>query len=239
MASFEHGSATIHYDDEGDGFPVLLIAPGGMRSHNALWANAPWNPRVALAEDYRLIGMDQRNAGRSTATVSADDGWATYTADQLALLDHLGIEECHAVGMCIGGPYVAGLLRAAPDRLRSAVMLQPVGMEDNRSVFYELFDDWAAELVDAHSEADEAAWTSYRSNMWDGDFMLTAAPEDLAAIDTPILVLKGDDVYHPTSTSVTVAERAPNATLVDEWKEGAALEAAGVTIADFLAAHTP
>ena len=75
--------------------------------------------------------------------------------------------------------------------------------------------------------------------MWDGDFMLTAAPEDLAAIDTPILVLKGDDVYHPTSTSVTVAERAPNATLVDEWKEGAALEAAGATIADFLAAHTP
>lgn len=31
MASFEHGQAAIHYDDEGDagGFPVLLITPSG------------------------------------------------------------------------------------------------------------------------------------------------------------------------------------------------------------------
>ncbi len=239
MPFFERDDVTIHYDDDGDGFPILLIAPGGMRSHNALWANAPWNPRERLDGTYRLIGMDQRNSGESTAPVSGDDGWAAYTADQLALLDHLSIDDCHVIGMCIGGPYVAGLLKAAPERFRAAVMLQPVGIDGNRPVFYDLFDDWAAGLADAHPEADEATWTSYRSNMWDGEFVLTATPDDLAAVETPILVLRGDDIYHPSSTSRAVASHAPNAALVEEWKEGDALEAADAMVRDFLARHSP
>ncbi|MCP4380382.1 MAG: alpha/beta hydrolase [Hyphomicrobiales bacterium] len=239
MALFQRDDVRIHFDDEGDGFPILLIAAGGMRSHNALWENAPWNPRTALAGEYRLIGMDQRNAGESTAPVSGDDGWAAYTADQLALLDHLGIDDCHVIGMCIGGPYVAGMLKAAPERFRSAVMLQPVGIEGNRPVFYDLFDDWAEALAPAHPEADEAAWTSYRSNMWDGEFMLTATTDDLESVETPILVLRGDDIYHPSSTSHAVAAHAPNATLVEEWKEGDELEAADTTIRGFLTQHSP
>ena len=127
MTAFERGDAVIHYDEEGipDGFPVLLIAPGGMRSFNDKWNEMPWNPRTALADRFRVIGMDQRNAGRSTAPITADSGWATYRDDQLALLDELGIECCHVVGMCIGGPYIAGLLTAAPERFASAVLLQP------------------------------------------------------------------------------------------------------------------
>ncbi|MFP3907554.1 MAG: alpha/beta fold hydrolase, partial [Acidimicrobiales bacterium] len=179
MPSFERDGATIHYDLLGpdDGYPVLLIAPGGMRSTVAAWDNSPWDPRTALADRYRVIAMDQRNAGRSTAPVSASDGWATYTADQLALLDHLDIDRCHVVGMCIGGPYIAALLQVAPERFSSAVMLQPVGVsEANRSAFYEIFDGWAAEIREAHPEADDAAWASFRSNMWDHEFVCTATP---------------------------------------------------------------
>ena len=86
MAILENGSVRLHYDVEGDGFPVLLIAPGGMHSANDLWNRMPWNPREALRDRYRVIGMDQRNAGGSTAPVNANDDWTTYTGDQLALL---------------------------------------------------------------------------------------------------------------------------------------------------------
>ena len=58
---------------------MAAAVPGGMRSANELWENMPWNPRAALSGDYRVIGMDQRNAGRSTAPVTADDG--TFVAD--------------------------------------------------------------------------------------------------------------------------------------------------------------
>ena len=241
MASFEQGAGTIHFDVEGDGFPILLIAPGGMRSANELWDAMPWNPRV-LADAYRVIGMDQRNAGRSSAPVSADDGWATYTADQLALLDHLGIERCHVIGMCIGGPYIAALLRAAPERFASAVMLQPVGIEpdgSNRSAFEEMFDAWVELQADAHGDVDEATWASFRSNMWDGEFVLTATEDDVAAFTTPILVAMGNDRYHPQSTSRRIAELAPDVTFVENWKEGAALTTFDGVARDFLARHTP
>ncbi len=243
MAEFTRDDVSIHYDLEGrdDGFPVLLIAPGGMRSANELWNDMPYNPRTQLADSYRLIGMDQRNAGRSSAPVSADDGWATMRDDQLALLDHLEIERCHLLGMCIGGPYIAALLTAAPERFASAVMLQPVGIEpdgSNRAAFVEMFDTWVEAQSARHGDVAPATWASFRSNMWDGDFVLTASRDDIAAIDTPILVAMGNDLYHPRSTSLEIASLAPHATLVERWKEGEALERFGPVVADFLAAHT-
>jgi len=240
MSSFEHGAASIHYDIEGEGFPVLLIAPGGMRSANELWNGMPWNPR-SLADTYRVIGMDQRNAGRSTAPVSADDGWATYTADQLALLDHLDVDRCHVVGMCIGGPYIAGLLNTAPERFASAVMLQPVGIEpdgSNRSAFYEMFDRWVGAQPEKRG-VDEATWSSFRSNMWDGEFVLTATDDQVAAFDTPILVAMGNDLHHPQATSRRIVALASNVTFVSSWKEGDALAAFDHIARGFLAGHTP
>lgn len=231
------GPVSLHYDLDGltDGIPVLLIAPGGMRSANAIWDNMAWNPREALADSHPIIGMDQRNAGASTGPVSAEDGWDTYTDDQLALLDHLEVERCHVVGMCIGGPYIAALLRAAPERFVSAVMLQPVGIDDNRHALEDMFDAWANDIAHLHPHMTPDDWSSFRTNMWGGDFLLTASVTDMAAVTTPLLVLMGDDLYHPQSTSVELAATAPGATLVQRWKEGDDLVAAHHTISEFLA----
>ena len=70
MAFFQNGNSNIFYEVEGEGAPVLLLAPGGMRSANAFWENMPWNPRESLIEEFELIGMDQRNAGKSEAPIS-------------------------------------------------------------------------------------------------------------------------------------------------------------------------
>jgi pimeloyl-ACP methyl ester carboxylesterase len=239
MAIFEHDGARLHYEVEGDGFPILVIAPGGMRSANDLWATVPWNPRPALSNRYKIIGMDQRNAGGSTAPVGAADGWATYTADQLALLDHLGVEECHVLGMCIGGPYIFGLLMSSHDRFRSAVLLQPVGIDDNRAAFTEMFDGWADEVGPDHPETGPDDWAAFRQNMWGGDFVLTATREQVAACETPLLVMMGDDLYHPQSTSREIASLAPRATLVERWKDDDVLPDTDATIKRFLAEHGP
>ena len=60
MTMLDAGDLHLHYEIEGDGVPILLIAPGGMRSANNLWERMPWNPRTALVDSYKLIGMDQR-----------------------------------------------------------------------------------------------------------------------------------------------------------------------------------
>lgn len=236
MPFFETADRRIHYEVAGEGVPVLTIAPGGMRSAHSLWDGQPWDPRE-LSDSYQVIGMDQRNAGASTAPVSASDGWATYAADQLALLDHLGVDRCHVVGMCIGGPYIVGLLRAAPERFSSALLLQPVGIDNNRAELEGMFDDWATKILLDHSEAGPSDWAQFRTNMWSGDFVLTATPDEVAAIETPMLVAMGNDIFHPASTSREIVERASNATLIEQWREPEFVEAAGAAFRAFLASH--
>ncbi|MEI2700493.1 MAG: alpha/beta hydrolase [Microthrixaceae bacterium] len=241
MPVFSRGDVQIHYDPEGldDGFPILLLAPGGMRSCNDRWDTVPWNPRRALAADYRLIGMDQRNAGRSSAPISATDGWATYTHDQLALLDHLGIERCHLVGMCIGGPFALALLAAAPERFTAAVLLQPAGIDGNRAAFDEVYDGWQRELSPSRPEVDGRAWSEFKHNMWGGEFVLAVDRDQVRNITAPVLVAFGGDEWHPRSISLEVSELAPDCTVLDRWKDDASLPAADATIRAFLARHRP
>lgn len=237
MAAFERDGVSIHYDLEGDGFPVLLIAPGGMQSANEFWDRMPWNPRT-LADSYQVIGMDQRNAGRSRGAVAAHHGWGTYTADQIGLLDDLGVDRCHVIGMCIGGPYIYALLKAARERFASAVILQPVGISDNRSELEEMFDSWAEGIAPDHPNMTASDWASFRSNMWGGEFVLTATADEIAAIPTPTLLLMGDDMYHPEATSREIAAVAPDVTFVERWKDDAVLDQTDRTIREFLATHS-
>ena len=125
MATFERADragCTIHYELKGEGPPVLLLAPGGMRSAISVWERAPWHPLRELSTGFRLIALDQRNAGQSHADVSADDGWHSYAEDHVALLDHLGIGRCLVIGGCIGCSFALELMRAAPGRVSAAVL---------------------------------------------------------------------------------------------------------------------
>ncbi len=237
MPTYERNGAQIYYEESGSGFPLLLIAPGGMRSAISFWENTPWNPIEQLEGSYRVIAMDQRNAGQSTAPVSADDGWHTYTADQLGLMDHLGIDRFHVAGMCIGGPYCLGLIQAAPQRVASATLFQTIGRDGNQDAFYAMFDDWAGPLRE--SMGDQSAWQGFRENMYGGDKVLFNVDADFVkTVETPLLVLKGDDLYHPASSSDLVASTAPNATYIEDWKEGPARDAAMTAFAEFLDAHS-
>jgi pimeloyl-ACP methyl ester carboxylesterase len=128
MPSFEHDGATIYYEETGRGFPILAFAPGGLLSTIEYWRRpaSPVNPMTAFGSDFRVIAMDQRNAGgQSRAPITAQDGWETFTSDHIALLDHLGIEQCHLYGQCIGGPFILSLIKAQPQRVVSAVIAQP------------------------------------------------------------------------------------------------------------------
>lgn len=240
MPIFDDGERVIHYEDAGSGFPVLLIAPGGMKSSIAVWDAMPWNPVTGLADRYRVVAMDQRNAGQSSAPITADDGWATYTADQLALMDHLGIDKFHVMGMCIGGPYGFGLIEAAPNRVASATLFQPIGLDDNRQAFYDMFDGWAEELKAAGRDLSDDELASFRSNMYDGDAFLFNVDDDFVrACATPLLVLEGNDLYHPQSTSQRIRALAPNLTYVEHWKDSDSLPEALKVIDGFLAGNTP
>ena len=239
MAFFERGDVSLYYEIHGDGFPILLFAPGGMRSAASFWRGSEWDPIEALSPHFQVIAMDQRNAGQSRAPITADDGWHTYTSDHIALLDHLGIEKTHLMGGCIGGPYSFGVIERGPERVASAVLQQSIGDSgENRLLFHAMFDQWADPLKPSMPSVSEETWTGFRSNMFDHEFVYNVSREFVAACQTPLLVLMGGDPYHPEATSREIAERAPNARLVERWKDPA-VDGTIATVVEFLKANTP
>jgi pimeloyl-ACP methyl ester carboxylesterase len=240
MPTIQRGGARLYYEEYGDGYPLMLFAPGGMRSAITFWARSPWNPIETLADQFRVIAMDQRNAGHSTAPVHTGNGWHSYTADHIALMDELGIERAHVLGGCIGGSFCLGIMQAAPIRITAAVLQQPIGHDgENREAFYEMFDSWANELRPQRADVDPDAWSTLRERMYGGDFVFNVDRDFVRGCATPMLVLLGNDRYHPAVTSREIVELAPNAELVERWKEPEVIEATVARVRSFLTSHTP
>lgn len=242
MPTIQHNGATIYFEEHGKGFPILTFAPAGVKSTIAVWStpNAPINPMTEFASGYRVIVMDQRNAGgKSRAPITAKDGWHSFAADHMAILDHLKIERCHLYGQCIGGSFIMSLLKAQPQRFACAVLAQPIGrVATALPPRPARFNDWAKELTD-HPELTEEVLDAYYRNLYAPGFLYSVDRDFVKSCRTPCLVLAGNDDAHPYPISEETAKLLPNSEFVPEWKTGAALEAAKKRVKEFLAKHTP
>src|SRR5438094_3970425 len=139
MSFYEKGPVRIHYEEAGSGFPLLLIAGGGLNSTIAGLRN-PFNVIDEFKGEYRCVAADLRNAnpGQSSGPLEIDRPWDSHTDDQLGLMDHLGIDKFMVMGFCIGGPFIWNLLKRAPNRVVAAVPAQPVGFRPEMpNVMYE------------------------------------------------------------------------------------------------------
>lgn len=249
MPLLERDGARIHYDVYGEGFPLLLFAPGGMHSVAQLWRERPdapgeqlpWiDPTTELSGDFQVVAMDQRNAGRSSARITAGDGWHSYTEDHLALLDHLGLDQVHVMGGCIGSSYALALCQSAPDRVSAAVLQNPIGLTpDNRQRFEAMFDAWAGPLEASRPDVDAEALAAFRQSMFGAEFVFSVGRDFVAACPVPLLILAGDDEFHPPAIAREIAELAPDAELVMDWTSPTHHQATLRRVGDFLRAHTP
>jgi pimeloyl-ACP methyl ester carboxylesterase len=242
MPTIEANGATIYYEVYGDGFPILAFAPAGLMSTIDVWRRpmAPVNPIEEFGGEFQVIVMDQRNAGgQSRAPITARDGWDSYTADHIAVLDDLGIDRCHLFGQCIGGPFILNLLKAQPERIASAVIAQPIGrvgaMPDGLSAN---FTSWAATLGD-HDEVNEQVLRSFNDNLYASGFAYAVDREFVRNCQAPCLVLAGGDAVHPFEIAQEIAQLLPHGEFIAEWKEGEALVAAKARMRQFLSEHTP
>jgi len=76
MSFYEKGPVRIHYEEMGTGFPLLLIAGGGLNSTIAgLTSGSPFNPIEEFRGEYRCIASDLRNAnsGHSSGPIETTD----------------------------------------------------------------------------------------------------------------------------------------------------------------------
>src|SRR6185436_4228982 len=102
----------IYYEESGRGEALLLII--GFGGDHQAWAfQVP-----ALAERYRVITFDNRGSGQSGAP---DVAYTTrmMADDAAGLLDALGIERAHVLGVSMGGMIAQELALNHPRRVRS------------------------------------------------------------------------------------------------------------------------
>jgi pimeloyl-ACP methyl ester carboxylesterase len=93
---------TLSYEDEGDGFPVVLLH-GFAADTNLNYVRSGILDRL-LDEGYRVIALDARGHGLSEKPHEP----AAYAGDAAvkdvqALLDEVGVERCALVGYSMGG----------------------------------------------------------------------------------------------------------------------------------------
>jgi pimeloyl-ACP methyl ester carboxylesterase len=225
MSIYEKGPVRIHYEEAGSGFPLLLIAGGGLNSTIAGLVN-PFNAIEEFKGEYRCIASDLRNAydGQSSGPLESDRPWDSYTDDHLGVMDHLGIRKFMVLGFCIGGPFIWNLLRRAPDRIVAAVLAQPSGSRpEMRDLFYETnMKGWGPELVKRRPEitmemVDKFLTKMYRTNP---DFVFTVTRDFVRNCQTPVLILPDDIPPHPYAVAMEAAMLAPKAEVsMFPWKE--------------------
>ncbi len=160
-------------------------------------------------------------------------------ADHIAVLDHLRIDRCHLYGQCIGGSFILNLLKAQPDRVASAVLAQPIGRVGAMALGRPArFQAWAEALED-HPEATQPVLDAFCRNLYARGFVYCVDRAFVSTVQTPCLVLAGNDEAHPYPISEELAKLLPNCELIPEWKTGAALDSARARVKEFLAQHTP
>jgi pimeloyl-ACP methyl ester carboxylesterase len=247
MSFYEKGAVRIHYEEAGAGFPLLLIAGGGLNSTISGLARGPFDAIGEFKGEYRCIAADLRNAngGQSSGPLEIDRPWDAYTDDHLGVMDHLGIDKFMVMGFCIGGPFIWNLLRRAPDRVVAAVLAQPSGSRpEMRDLFYEgNLKGWGPELVKHRSDltmemVDKFLTKMYRTNP---DFVFTVTRDFVRNCHTPVLILPDDIPAHPYAVAMEAAMLAPNAEVsMFPWKEPKErIPLAVRQIRSFLRAHRP
>ena len=249
MAFYEKGNVRIRYAEAGSGFPLMIIAGGGLNSTISYFTegHAPFNAIDEFKGEYRCIAADLRNAngGESTGPLEIDRPWDSYADDQLGLMDHLGIDKFMVMGFCIGGPFIWNLLKRAPGRIVAAVLAQPSGSRpEKRELFYNNnMQRWAPALTARRPEITMATAEAFLNRMYrnNPDFVFTVTRDFVRSCQTPVLVLPDDVPSHPYAVAMETVRLAPKSEVsFYPWQEPKEQIPPTVRqVRSFLRAHRP
>lgn len=233
------GDIDVCYRVTGEGTPLVLVM--GLTA-NMDW----WDPDLidALSRRFRVLVFDNRGAGRTEAPEQGDLSCEQFACDTAGLMDALGIERAHVLGMSMGGMIAQEFALRYPEKLDRLVLCCtfPGGrnvVQADREVFKilvdrsgtpeELFERtlsimFPAEWLETHRDYLEGFRERYlRAPASDRNatrqFMATVrfdACVRLPEITAPTLVAcGGSDILIPPENSRMIAARIPGARLLE------------------------
>lgn len=225
---------TLHYGTIGAADAPAVVMLHSLAADSGMWAE---QVPALLGTGMRLVLIDMRGHGGSDNAAGATT-LETLAADAFRVLDFLGVETFHHVGLSIGGMIGQAMALARPGRLLSAFWADTIGASDpalqpardaRRAAIR------AAGSVEAIADATMERWFTdelrrERPGRWsavretvaatsvEGYLACAAAIGDfdhlgrLASLDLPVAVVCGDgDVSTPPAENRRLAETIPGA----------------------------
>src|SRR3712207_4763015 len=183
----------LHHVQRGDGEPLLLIQ--GMSGTHLSWGE----PFLAeLERDFALTAYDHRGIG-SSGRVEDPFSIADLADDAAALLDRLGLDSAHVLGISMGGMVAQQLALRHPDRLRTLTLgCTYSGGEGSAltepATFQRLSEAWMSRDIDRilrtgweinvsqRFAADDAAYAAFRQSVLDLPVSMQVIMAQLQAI---------------------------------------------------------
>ncbi len=107
---------TIHYEERGEGYPLILIM--GFGADGSLWERHV----DEYDKHFRCIMVDNRGVGKT------DKPAGPYTTEMMAddvagLMDALGIKNAHVAGISMGGAIAQNLALRHPEKVRALLLI--------------------------------------------------------------------------------------------------------------------
>jgi pimeloyl-ACP methyl ester carboxylesterase len=217
MPSVQINDFTCHYEDRGEGEPLLLL-------HGGTGIASDWN--LIFGENplagFRAIVPEARGHGHSTNPSKALT-IRQLALDAFALLDQLRIDRVKAIGLSMGAKTLLHMATLQPPRIDSMVIVSaaPYFPAQARTAMAQL-------SINGFSEAD---WAFQRRRHVQGDDQIRMLVEQmrglkdrhddmaftpplLAAIIARTLIVHGDrDPLYPVELAVEMYRSIPNSSL--------------------------
>src|SRR5579872_1841425 len=204
----------MYYEIHGEGSPLLLI-------HGFTDTGEGLAQRFKqLSANHKLIIPDLRGHGRST-NPSKQFTFRQAGLDLSALLDHLNISHCSAIGFSGGGCTLLHIAYQQPERIKSMAIVSaaPYFPQQTRDIMQQF----------SAQEKTEEQWTAMRNIHFHGDNQIqklwkqastfsnddmSFTSEMLSTIKTKTLIVQGDrDPIYPIELTIEMYKSMPNSYL--------------------------
>ncbi|WP_216326971.1 alpha/beta fold hydrolase [Deinococcus aestuarii] len=229
--------ARIHYVSQGSGTPMLLLH--GYPLSGELFSR---NRDALAAAGYRVITIDHRGYGRSTAPADAPGSLETYAQDALAVMDRLNVPKAIIGGMSMGGPIAFEMYRRAPDRFLGLILIDTIanpasiveqnlwkGMAQKASTYgpQSLAPELLKDMLTGETRVRRMADAMFLTNIVGqasvaadvaGANVLATRPDSIPTLKTirvPTLIIEGlEDTVYPPEFSLKMQQNIAGSKLV-------------------------
>src|SRR5215468_1520613 len=165
-----------------NGHTILLL-------HGKNFPASYWEPtiRFLTARGYRVIAPDQIGFGKSSKPAHYQYSFHQFASNTKAVLDRAGVTKVSVVGHSMGGMLATRFSLMFPDRVDKLVLVNPIGLEDWKTVVpYRSIDQW----YEQEKKATPESVRDYQRNSYYGG---TWKPDYERLIETSIGVLSHPD----------------------------------------------